>query len=89
MKGQSSITTFETLKNDNVHDEYVQKERPTENAISGDTEVERMAKSLRCQLLFTWRFGIIIYSITFCGSKVYTRDNFFGRLYFILAHRTQ
>ena len=46
-------TTFETLKNDNVHDEYVQKERPTENAISGDTEVERMAKSLRCQLLFT------------------------------------
>ena len=46
-------TTFETLKNDNVHDEYVQKERPTENAISGDAEVERMAKSLRCQLLFT------------------------------------
>ena len=35
-----------------MHDEYVQKERPTDSAISGDTEIERMAKSLRFQLLF-------------------------------------
>ena len=49
-----------------MHDEYVQKERLTENAISGDTEIERMAKSLRHVIVYVtvWNYNLLHHFFT-------------------------
>ena len=71
-----------------MHDEYVQKERLTENAISGDNEIERMAKSVRHVIVYVtvWNYNLLHHFFTvkeLCMIKVlvYTRHNFLDRLY--------
>ena len=49
-----------------MHDKYVQKERLTENAICGDTEIERMAKSLKCVIVYVtvWNDNLLHHFVT-------------------------
>ena len=44
----------------------VQKERLTENAIGGDTEIERMAKSLKFNIVYVtvWNYNLLHHFFT-------------------------
>ena len=49
-----------------MHDEYVQKERLTENAISANNEIERMAQSLRHVIVYVtvWNYNLLHHFFT-------------------------